>query len=377
MPKRKPQSVDAETLRAWQDKGIESGVLEARLEYTEIEGRSRYARGMVGRTRVYPSMLPTQASGRWSTTNPPLVNFPAHDEAACPRCKGVITGEYEPHYLREIGGDETWCPRSVREVIIPDRGWWWLHYDEDGVEARLNAALSGDQKELEAFDNRWDVHTLTACAIFGMDRPPLLTKAIHTSDDPSAVAWRLKYNWGGDQDRRRHVSKTIRYALQYALDEKGALNSNELYKLGLKREDIMKFGRQYLRSKPEMVSTKRKVWDEAIRTNVAYTFLGRRRRLFGEAKDKMKQAWSHRVSGSNSDMMNSNIIMLQKEFPESHLVLNSHDGEIIAFPVSTKPGDALARAKPIVERTWDVDGYKMVVPGSWEWVDDEGVNHRF
>lgn len=374
--KKSPTAVDAESLRAWKEKGVESEILDARLAFTEVEGRSRYARQMLGQKRVHPQMLPTQASGRWSTTDPPLVNFPAHDEANCMRCKGVATGYIEPHYLREIDGDAEWCPRDVRNTVIPDDGWYWIHFDLDGVEARLNAAVSGDKADLEAFKNKWDIHTMTACSTFKMDIPPDRTKKLHDSMDSAMVAWRQKYSWGGAEDRRRHVNKTLRYALQYGIDEKAALNSNELFKLGLKRDEILKFGRAYLLGKPEMVAKKKQVWEEALRTGVSYTFLGRRRRLYGYPKDKMKMAWNHKIQGAVSDIMNSNLIGIFKEYAAAYLCFQSHDGATIAFPESFKPEDVKAGLVKIVEREWDVEGMKLVIPAAWEIILPNGTIHR-
>jgi hypothetical protein len=364
--KKSLTSTDAEALRSWKDKGAESIVLDARLDYTEVEGRSRYARSMAEADRIYPNMLPTQASGRWSTTDPPIVNFPAHSSSNCQRCKGVIEKYVEPHYLRELDGDVDWCPRDVRNTVVPDPGTWWLHFDLDGVEARLNAAFSHDVADLEAFKNKWDIHTLTACIIFHMDFPPDRTKKLHVSMDSAMVAWRLLYNWGGPEDRRRHIAKTIRYALQYGIDERAALGSTELYKMGLKRDEILKFGKAYLLGKPEMVATKSRIWVDALRTGVSYTFLGRRRRLYGYEKDKMKTAWSHKISGSVADMMNDNLIQITSKWSECYLCFQSHDGATISFPNSITPEVVLPFCKTVVEREWDVEGMKLTVPAEWD-----------
>lgn len=360
-PTAKP--CDAESLRKWKEKGVESAILDARLQFMEAEGIARYVRPLLKQERIFPHMLPTQASGRWSTTNPPLVNFPKHSPERCPRCL---------KRAEEGGPPESWCPRSVREIIVPDRDAWWLHFDLQAIEARINAALSGDTEDLEAFDQGYDIHTLTCCRGMGWELPPILTKQLHTA--PECEAWRVEHSWGGENDRRRHVFKTIRYALQYALDERGALQSNELYKLGLKRQDILQFGRRYLASKPQMVARKQRAWDEALRTGVSYTVFGRRRRLYGKPEDRMKEAWSHKVSGTVSDMMNQILIRIAILFPECHLVLHSHDGLTVSFPLTNHPLSVYETLRPEVERTWDMEGTQMRSPATWEWVDAEGTS---
>ncbi len=87
MPKKKPaRSVEADVLEALRRKGVESDILSARLAWTELEGIRRYVADMAERSRIYPLMFPTaQAGGRWSTTQPPLTNWPRHDVSVCSR----------------------------------------------------------------------------------------------------------------------------------------------------------------------------------------------------------------------------------------------------------------------------------------------------
>ena len=105
---------DADTLREWLKKleklGLDSEFLRARVAYNEEnQVLSQYLPHYVGCVkckrwpdehnvkglrhmyrqpeRVYPNLLPTQASGRWSVTNPPKVTepHPFQEEMAC-RC---------------------------------------------------------------------------------------------------------------------------------------------------------------------------------------------------------------------------------------------------------------------------------------------------
>ena len=353
-------SVDADVLRKWKLRGAESPLLDARLRFTEIEGVARYVRMMRGAARVYPNMLPTQASGRWSTTNPPLVNFPADCiDPQCPRAG-------EEHSTGVCGG---W---SARDVVGPDEGWWWLHFDLDAIEARWAAADSGDQDDLQAFAQNWDIHTLTTCRAYKHPLPPILTKALHV--DPSCSAWRESWNpvWSGSEDRRRHVLKTMRYATQFCVSPKGVLQARDIEKLGLKPAELVKFAAMYLRSKPALVARKRQVWDECAKNGVSYTWYGRRRRLYGDWNSRAKEGWSHRISGTVTDYMNQAIIALTTRFETCHLVLNSHDGAILAFPESVPVDVVLPVAKEYVERdVTSPTGYTVGVTASWEMVTSD------
>lgn len=355
MRRLSPSSIDADILRRWKVLGAESPLLDARLRFTEVEGVARYVRMMRGRTRVYPSYLPTQASGRWSTTNPPMTNFPP--DCVNPNCSRAGT----EHAYATL---DCW---SARDTVAPDEGWYWLHWDLDAIEARLAAADAGDHDDLEAFRQGLDIHTIRTCRALRHPLPPLLTKLLHT--DPSCESWRQSWTppWSGGEDRRRHIFKVVGYATQFCVSPKGVLQAKGVEALGLKPQDLVRFATQYLRSKPTLVARKRQVWNECAKTGVSYTWYGRRRRLYGDWDSRAKEGWSHRISGTVTDYMNQALIAITTHFPECHLVLNSHDGATLAFLESTSVDSALSFAKRYVERDiTSLTGHTVPVTASWE-----------
>lgn len=258
----------------------------------------------------------------------------------------------------------------------PDEGWWWLHYDLDAIEAKWAAADAGDQDDLQAFKNSYDIHTIRTCRALKHPLPPLLTKVLHT--DPSCEEWRQSWNppWSGGEDRRRHVFKTVGYATQFCISEKGVLQAKDVDKLGLSPEEIVRFARLYIRSKPTLQARKKKVWDECATQGVSYTWYGRRRRLYGDWNTRAKEGWSHRISGTVTDYQNQCLIQITREFPESHLVLNSHDGLTIAFPVETLVEEVLPVVRKIVEReVSSPTGYSVPVTASWEYLTSDLQRH--
>lgn len=365
MPRPKASSVESDALRRWKLRGASSPLLDARLKFMEVEGTARYVRMMQGVERVYPNYLPTQASGRWSTTNPPMTNFPP--DCVNPQCSRAGT---EHAYATP----ECW---SARDTVAPDEGTWWLHWDLDAIEARWAAADSGDQDDLLAFKNNWDLHTLTACRAFNVPLPPILTKALHES--PECEDWRQRWTppWSGGEDRRRHLIKTMRYATQFCISPKGVLQAKDIEKLGLKPEELVKFATIYLRSKPALMARKRAVWNDCAKNGVSYTWYGRRRRLYGDWNTRAKEGWSHRISGTVTDEMNQDIITITTHFPECHLVLNSHDGCTLAFPVSTPVDVVLPFAKGVVERgVTSPTGHTVGVTASWEKITSDLQRER-
>lgn len=358
MPKKakKPTAVDADTLRQWKAKGASSPILDARLEFMEIEGIARYVRQMQGLDRVYPNMLPTaQVSGRWSTTDPPIVTFP-------PELRGGTKSRPD---------GSVYIPPPL---LVPDPGTFWISWDFDALHAKIATAYSGDKTDLDAFNQGWDIHTLTACGMFGMPFPPIRTKALHKA--PECEAWRLSWTppWEGGDDRRRHLAKTMRYATLLGKNEHSALQASGVEKLNLARADILRFAKLYLDSKPALVAAKWKIWNECASTGVARTFMGRRRRLFGDWWTRAKDGWSHVLQGGEVDIQMTCFIDIQALYPDSWLVWNAHDGAPWGFPDTYDPPTVKSVLSDIVERTWNVVGSPIKTTADWKlWLPDATV----
>lgn len=360
-------SVDEETLHQLKAAGATSQILDLRMEFQEYEGIARFLRMLAGKARIFPRMMPTQASGRWSTADPPRGNFPAHSPEDCDRCRALAArGETPP----------AWCPRDVRGTCLPDPGTYWIKYDLDAIEGRFAAAYAQDEEELTAYRRGYDVHTaLGACPMFRQPLPPLLTKQCHT--DPSCQAWRDAWAppWAGESDRRRHLAKTLKYATQFSWDYKGAGEAKGVEKLGLTKREVLQFAKMYVAARPILTGCKQARFQRYAKESVAYTFRGRRRRLYGNAKDRAKAGWSHEVQGSVPDIMNDYIIQFARHplLGQGYLVGNFHDGLEWAMSTSMSAADALQVAINIVERDWTVAGMSMPVSASWGVVYPDGT----
>ncbi len=101
-------------------------------------------------------------------------------------------------------------PVKMRKIIGVDRDWRQAGYDLSNAELRIVAELSGDEMFLSAFALGWDLHTLNACELFGMDYPPSRIKDdIHTGE--ACEAWRIQYSWEGEDDARRKFGKIFNF----------------------------------------------------------------------------------------------------------------------------------------------------------------------
>lgn len=298
--------------------------------------------------RVYPTMLPTQASGRWSIKEPPLVTFPSDCiNPDCPQEAHLVS----PH---------CW---SARDIVQPDPGTTWLKWDFDAIEARIVACESNDRDDIEAFLRGYDLHTMTACQMFSMDRPPTLTNALHT--DEASKSWREKYTWRGKEDRRRIGAKVARYALFYGVDEKPILQSKDAARVGVPPSELLEMGRLFLASKPALTAWKRKTWEQVWREHRAVTFLGRPRRFLGDYYEVVKEGLNHKIQGAVADVMNRVIIDALDKWPFAWLVVQSHDGATLCVP-DDKCDNVWPKIRCVVEREWTINGHKMPLTAEWK-----------
>lgn len=327
---RPKHSIQADVLEALKLKGVESTLLDCRLSFMDLEGTRRYVAAMEGQERVFPTMLPTQASGRWSTKEPPLVNF----------------------------------PKAIRDVVVPDPDEWVLSFDWDSAEARLFMGYAGDEEDLAAIARGEDIHAQTAQRIFGQAHGPY-----------------------------RQAAKNLRFAvLQYGTNEKAANGIRDIEKLGMTREQFYAKARQLLHEKPKYMAWKLKAWGEAIEEGMSRTFLGRKRRLFPTWKEKQqwherkapgdaaKEGLNHRIQGAIADMMNDTLIQICLHlYPgQARLFVNRHDGAELGFPMTLNPKEVVAKVTPVIARYWDVGGCLVPITAEGEvWREGKRESVRF
>jgi len=346
-------TVNADTLLELRErlnrKNLTSPMLDLRLRYNEqTQIRDQYLAHVyhpdceVQPVRLYPQFLPTQASGRWSVTKPPLVNF----------------------------------PYDIRDVIVPDPGHVWVAWDLDAIEAKIVAAFSHDKDDLEAFNNRYDIHTITACRMLALPLPPNL---IDPHQSPEAEEWRARLKWEGKDDKRRVLAK-VRYALLYGKDHTAIHGSKYerdfISKHNLPKEKIVEAAKLFLRSKPLLTSWKRRTWERIGRTGEARTIFGRRRRLFGDKWSKAKEGLNHEVQGSVTDMVNTALIEIDQLPYKPILVYPSHDAAKHSIPevyVESDRAQTIALFKRAVEKPYEIEGEKIVSTATWHIYHSDGT----
>lgn len=116
---------------------------------------------------VHPDITMLQRSGRWSTTNPGLTVWTARGEGAIE--KAYFLPDNEDHYLLEI--------------------------DYSNADARMVAALSGDEVYAERFEPGADGHTINAIAAWGADVVATDPKGYRQKAKVPSHGWGYKIGW--------------------------------------------------------------------------------------------------------------------------------------------------------------------------------------
>src|SRR5262249_4418711 len=130
---------------------------QLRLDYSNAHKTlTGYINPLIGETRIYPQHLPTQTSGRWSTLNPPVTNWPR-------ACINQQWPQEEHEWTQQC-----W---SIRDILLCDSDEVLVIFDHDNIEGRIHDLVVNDTKAIEAHREGYDLHTLTCCDIFGYDYP--------------------------------------------------------------------------------------------------------------------------------------------------------------------------------------------------------------
>jgi len=344
--------------------GWDSPLIDLRLRYAEYDSTVKYLRPLVGLDRIHPRYLPTQKSGRWSITNPPLTNFSAN--CINPTC------EHRGEEHRATWAD-CW---SLRDVVLPDPGTYFLKWDWKAIEAKLAAAYSGDDEDLELFTQGADIHTVTLCKMFGYPQP---SNIMSPYKDPACEAWRALTGLHSDNSWQRVGAKACRYGLAYGIDQRAIHEVKDIDLLsrqaGLDKAGREAMAKAYLDSKPKLKAWKQRTWRQIYETQEVRTPLGRRKRLFFGAEEYLswrrysrpgdagKTGLNHLAQGQVADMMNLTIIAIKRRWPESRLAYQAHDGLTMIFPDTAQPWPEI---QGIVEQEWPM-GNGRVIQSTADW----------
>ena len=226
-------------------------------------------------------------TGRLSSTEPNLQNIPV---------RGNESKEIRSMYVA----------REKDHVLVDA--------DYSQIELRLLAHLSGEDGLVESFLLGKDIHTETACKIFGID-PILVTN-----------------------DMRR-VAKIVNFGVIYGISDFGLAND-----LGISPKEAKKYIEDFYARNPKVEAYIKSVVEEARKTGEVRTMLGRVRKMVDiSASNFMVRTRAERAAqnaplqGAGADIIKLAMLgvanRLKKENLGAKLIMQVHDELIVDSPI--------------------------------------------
>ena len=257
----------------------------AKLKSTYIDALPKLINPETGRIHTSFNQTVT-ATGRLSSSDPNLQNIPIRTELG----------------------------RRIRQAFVaPDEKHLLLDVDYSQIELRILAHLSEDENLIRVFLEGEDIHTRTACAMFGVP-PELVTSEL----------------------RRR--AKTINFGIIYGMSPFGLAEQ-----LGISRHEARELIDQYFRQYPGVKAYIERTLEEARRKGYVTTLLGRRRYLpeINSSNRQMREfaertAINTPVQGTAADLIKVAMVRVWRRLREggyrTKMILQVHDELVFEVP---------------------------------------------
>ena len=258
------------------------------LEYRGLAKlKSTYADGLASCIkedgRIHTSFNQTiTATGRISSTEPNLQNIPMR---------------------MELG-------RQIRKVFVPKEGYEFTDADYSQIELRVLAHMSRDEKLIDAYRKKEDIHRITASQVFHVPFEEVT-------------------------DLQRRNAKAVNFGIIYGISSFGLSQD-----LSISKKEAAAYMEQYFETYPKIKDFIDGLVEEAKKTGYAVTMFGRRRpipelssnnfmqRSFGE-----RIAMNSPIQGTAADIIKIAMINVWKSLKEeglsSRLLLQVHDELLI------------------------------------------------
>ncbi|MDD5354002.1 MAG: DNA polymerase I [bacterium] len=256
----------------------------AKLKSTYIDPIPEMINPKTGRLHTSFNQTVTN-TGRLSSSEPNLQNIPIRTE---------------------IG-------RSIRRSFIPKKECVFISADYSQIDLRVLAHMSGDEHMKQAFHNHEDIHSHTACEIFGLK--------------PEEI-----------DDEKRRIAKTVNFGLSYGMSPYGLSQA-----LGIDAATAKDYIDKYFARFSGVKEYMEKIVEKARHDGFVTTLLNRRRYLPEiNAKDRNIRSFAERVAinmpiqGTAADIIKIAMINIAKKLKQenfqSKMLLQVHDELILEVP---------------------------------------------
>ncbi len=263
------------------------------------------------------------ATGRLSSVEPNLQNIPVRSEES-----------------REI--------RSI--YTASDSGHVLIDADYSQIELRLLAHFSDDEYFIDAFKNEQDIHSQTACQVFGVTKENVTPQM-------------------------RRVAKVVNFGIVYGISDFGLAND---LKIGPKQAKV--FIDNFYSSHPKVREFLDKTVQDAKKTGIVKTLLGRMRSVeeinspnFMTRKSMERAVQNMPLQGSAADIIKLAMIKIYDALKvgkyKAKLIMQIHDELIVDCPENE-----VNAVKQIIKESMNT-AYQLKVPltcdvtSSYRWSD--------
>lgn len=334
-----------------------------RIMYSEDQKLlTGYVERLVGVGRVYPRHLPTQASGRWSTLDPPVTNWPR----GCinPACQTHIIQERELDPFELYSNFEhEWTDMcwSVRDIFLSDSDEVLITWDHDNIEGKIHDIIVNDEAAITAHKEGFDLHTITCCDIFSYDYP-FDKKNPHSSEQDKE--WRKRYNWQGKDTKQRVLAKNFNHGSKYTESYKFVHRIQGIEKYGVDYGRLEQLAKRYIQSKGDAWQNKLDIMARIRSERISRTLYGFRRVFFDSSAETGREGFSHMISGTVSDYNNETLRLISCWLNDGvRLLHNAHDGDKIAVKraVVDNTWRFEERLKRLIEREVEYEGRGLIM----------------
>ena len=256
----------------------------AKLKSTYLDALPKLVHPDTGRIHTAFNQTVT-ATGRLSSSEPNLQNIPIRTELG----------------------------KRIRSAFIPEDGYVLLSADYSQVELRIMAHLAEDSILIEAFRNGEDIHTRTACEVFGIPVEMMVPEM-------------------------RRQAKTINFGIIYGLSAFGLARD-----LNVDMKIAKAFIDGYFQRYKGVKAFIDRTMDEARKNGYVETIMGRRRYIPEiNSKNNTARKFAERtavntpVQGSAADMIKKAMIRIQEALDsqglKSRMILQVHDELLFEVP---------------------------------------------
>ena len=226
---------------------------------------------------------------------------------------------------------------EIKSCFIADPGHVLVSFDYSQQELRVLAHLAGEKALIKAFEEKQDVHTLTASKLFGVPYEEV-------------------------SKQQRSIGKTINFGIIYGMSSYGMSAG-----LNIPQEDAEQFIKAFYISYPNIKTYYDNYLKNAKIHGFVQTMLGRRRYVFEDPKRKFIDNGMHRVlmnypiQGTAADLMKKGMVDVQEKilskYPEVSLLLTIHDDLVFEIPENDNLKEIINEIKAVL-----CDVYPLSVP---------------